>query len=522
MSSKLQVDIVTDARGVGPGLDAAESRFQRFGSKAAKYGKMAALGIAAVGAAGFVVGKKLWEMGDAADDSNARIRQIAGSMDLFGNKVDKVTGRLIKYAERTARQTGLDTNQVKATQAKLLTFGALAESADKVGGNFDRATRAAIDLAATGFGTAEGNAAQLGKAMQDPVKGLAALAKSGVTFTQVEKDRIATLVESNRVGAAQSLVLSAIEKQVGGVAAAQAGGLDRLRVTATQLAEKVGMRLVPVVDQFSDWLLDKGLPATKRMAGELRERFGPSLARIGTFITERVIPGARQFYAWFVDKIVPGIVKFVRPQIEAMGRTVDKVRDALKRNEPELRDTGDLLKRVGEFIGDKVLPWLGKLRAFMIDKLGTALAGGIDLFGKLVTGIGWVVDKVEALIDALGRIDFPEPPGWLDKVPGAGGLLGAITGSTGDLVTVRHRLLGGSPSYDGRAGWSTAALGDPSWATVLQRQGAGGAGYIDARTFLTVQVDGSGVVDERRVADQLVDVLTRHAARLGRPLLTPA
>jgi hypothetical protein len=40
-------------------------------------------------------------------------------------------------------------------QAKLLTFRELAQSANEVGGEFDRATKAAIDLAAAGFGSAE-------------------------------------------------------------------------------------------------------------------------------------------------------------------------------------------------------------------------------------------------------------------------------------------------------------------------------------------------------------------------------
>jgi hypothetical protein len=83
-------------------------------------------------------------------------------------------------------------------QAKLLTFGELAKSADQAGGAFDRATKAAIDMGAAGFGTAEMNAVQLGKALNDPIKGVAALAKSGVTFTEQEKEKIKTLVESNK------------------------------------------------------------------------------------------------------------------------------------------------------------------------------------------------------------------------------------------------------------------------------------------------------------------------------------
>jgi hypothetical protein len=37
------------------------------------------------------------------------------------------------------------------------------------------------------------NAVALGKALNDPIKGITALSRSGVTFTEVEQERIKTL-----------------------------------------------------------------------------------------------------------------------------------------------------------------------------------------------------------------------------------------------------------------------------------------------------------------------------------------
>jgi hypothetical protein len=131
--------------------------------------------------------------GEAAATANARIEQINESMGLFGDATDKVNKRLIEYANVTARATGIDQNQIKLAQAKLLTFKELAMSADEAGGAFDRATQAAIDMGAAGFGDAATNAVQLGKALNDPIKGVTALAKSGVTFTEQEKEKIKVL-----------------------------------------------------------------------------------------------------------------------------------------------------------------------------------------------------------------------------------------------------------------------------------------------------------------------------------------
>src|SRR5690606_2788367 len=121
---------------------------------------------------------------------------------------------------------GVDQNAIKATQAKLLTFKNIAGTADEVGGAFDRATAAAVDLEAAGIGSAEQSAVQLGKALNDPVKGISALNRVGLTFTENEKAKIKAMQESGDMAGAQSIILAALEAQVGGTAEATANATD--------------------------------------------------------------------------------------------------------------------------------------------------------------------------------------------------------------------------------------------------------------------------------------------------------
>jgi hypothetical protein len=236
------------------GIDKAIKEFEKLQTTSQKIGFglqkafVPALAVTAGLTAGFV---KLSLAAETAATSNARIVQVATSMGLFGAETQRVTDRLIALAEATARQTGVDQNAIKATQAKLLTFKEIAATADQVGGSFDRATQAAIDLAAAGFGTAETNAVQLGKALNDPIKGITALTRSGVTFTKAEQDRIKVLVESNKIGEAQALVLESIEKQVGGTAAATANASDKMRVSFSIMQERLGMVLLPIFEKFT-------------------------------------------------------------------------------------------------------------------------------------------------------------------------------------------------------------------------------------------------------------------------------
>jgi hypothetical protein len=223
-----------------------------------------ALALAAVAAVGAFV-KSAIEAGEKAATANARIEQIAKSMDLFGAETGTVTKRLQDLAKEQALATGVDQNAIKATQAKLLTFKELGKTAGDLGGSFDRATGAALDLAAAGFGSAETNAVQLGKALQDPIKGITALARSGVTFTAQEKEKIKTLTESGQILEAQNLILSAIESQVGGTAIATANASDRMNVAFGLLTEKVGLALLPVFNALGDFVINSLVPGLESL-----------------------------------------------------------------------------------------------------------------------------------------------------------------------------------------------------------------------------------------------------------------
>jgi hypothetical protein len=200
----------------------------------------------------------------AAEDArtaDARLDQIAKSMGLFGSNTDQVTDRLKAFANETMKIVAVDDEVIKSTQAKLLTFKNLAATADQTGGAMDRATMAALDLAAAGFGSAETNAVQLGKALQDPIKGITALARSGVTFTEQEKEKIKTLVESGKMLEAQEMILKSLETQVGGTAEATANGGDKMAIAFGEMEESIGTallplfdKLVPLVTGFFDWV----------------------------------------------------------------------------------------------------------------------------------------------------------------------------------------------------------------------------------------------------------------------------
>jgi hypothetical protein len=320
-----------------------ESGLSKLGSSFKKFGKVAAVGALAAGAAAVALGKKLFDAAEEAGTANARIETIAKSMDLFGEEAGSVSGRLVDLANTQAKLTGVSRTTIKETSALLLTFRSVAQSADEVGGVFDRAQQAALDLAAAGFGSATSNAQSLGKALEDPIKGLAALGRQGVTFTDAEKERIKVLVESNKVGEAQVLILEAIEKQVGGTAEATANASAKLRESFGVLVDQVALALAPTFEKLTDVLfrvierlqelwtihgpaviafVQRAAARFKELVGELRTRFGPVLRDIiDRFVT--FVGAAREWW----QRVSPGVLSAFRSLAQPIRDAFAAVRD---------------------------------------------------------------------------------------------------------------------------------------------------------------------------------------------------
>jgi len=201
------------------------------------------IGVALIAAAKKAIdlGLAINKMGEEAANSEQLVTHVAKTIGVFGAESGKVADRLNDMADANGRMLGVDQKVIKTTIAKLLTFKKLASTANMVGGAFDRSTMLALDMAELGFGTAESNAVQLGKALEDPIKGLASLRRSGITFTAAEQDKIKALTQSNKLLEAQSLILAAIEGQLGGAALAGADASKQVAVGIQQMKESFAM-----------------------------------------------------------------------------------------------------------------------------------------------------------------------------------------------------------------------------------------------------------------------------------------
>jgi hypothetical protein len=304
------------------------SEFDKKGIRSAEqtlnqFGKNVGIAFAAVSAAVIGAGVVITRFGAdsiaAAENvrqADDRLRQVAQSMGIFGAQTDAVSARLIKFAEANELTVAVDGEVIKATQAKLLTFKELANTADETGGAFDRATMAALDLASAGFGSAESNATALGKALNDPIKGITALTRSGVTFTAQEKENIKTMVESGKTLQAQEMILKAIETQVGGTAEATAKSSDKMKLAFENIYEQVGEALLPVFDEFVGILAE--------LTPQIGDALTPIAENLAQVFKQQVLPAIQNFTTWLASPAgIQKVKDLTQAIIDGIGKFID-------------------------------------------------------------------------------------------------------------------------------------------------------------------------------------------------------
>jgi hypothetical protein len=346
------------------GLKQAQDAFDGFGKN---LGKIAGAVAAAFSVRAIVnFAKESVLVAEAAATAQARLEAVASATGVFGSETDAVTKRLAEFAKSQEMLIAQDDVVIKGVQAKLLSFKALSGSADEAGGAFDRATVAAFDMAAAGFGSAEGNATALGKALEDPIKGLTALQRTGTVFTEEQKEQIRVMQESGDLLGAQNIILDELESQYGGVAAATADASDKLQIAFGNIKESAGAALLPV---FAE-LVEGMLPVLEIIGEELAAAF-TDLAPVLTDLAKQV----------------PGLIQAFIPMIPALGAIAGLFLELIAKLLPPFVE-----------LFNQLLPIILELAPLIADVLLEALSQLFPVFMLLVEAL---IPIVEALLPVM-------------------------------------------------------------------------------------------------------------------------
>ncbi|MEP1612663.1 MAG: hypothetical protein ABJL72_12175 [Roseobacter sp.] len=220
--------------------------------------------------------------------------------------------------------------------AQLLTFKNIA------GDVFLDAQESAIDLATLLGGDLQSASIMLGKALNDPIKGLSAMSRAGITFSAAQEDVIKNLAKAGDLAGAQRIILDEIASAYGNQAEealkAGAGILDAWRNTWGDVKEIVGGVVVealpPLIEGLRSlvgWfenLSPKGQKMTV-MLGALAIAIPPVTAALGLMVTATAaLSGPVALVIAGVSALAAGLTYFW-PETDRATRSVTELNAAL-------------------------------------------------------------------------------------------------------------------------------------------------------------------------------------------------
>lgn len=250
MSSAIKVNFLGDASDLARAAKKASGSVDEVGKKAGGLKSvLGGLSGAAVGA-GLVKFAKdgiagLKEQQDVSAQTTAVLKSMGGVSGQTQSHIENL-------ADSIEKMSGLQAENVQAGENMLLTFGNIR------GATFDRATRSMADLAARTGQDAVGAATMLGKALDNPTKGISALTRVGVSFSKAEQDQIKSMQAHGDMAGAQTIILKSLERQFGGSAKAagqtMGGQLKILQARFGDVEEAVMVKVIPALLKVSETL----------------------------------------------------------------------------------------------------------------------------------------------------------------------------------------------------------------------------------------------------------------------------
>lgn len=214
----------------------------------------AGVAVGAVGTLAFKIGKDsiagYREHMAAAAQTAQVLKTTGGAAKVTADDVDKLT-------ETLGRKAKVDDDVVRAGTNMLLTFTNIRNEVGAGNDIFTQANAIALDMSKSLGTDLAGQAIQLGKALNDPIAGISALSRVGVTFTAEQKEQIKTMVESGDVIGAQKVILAELNKEFGGTAEAVAktkGPMTDFNLKLDEIKDTIGKKLIeeglPLVGEF--------------------------------------------------------------------------------------------------------------------------------------------------------------------------------------------------------------------------------------------------------------------------------
>jgi hypothetical protein len=283
-------------------------------------------------AAGFGVVEVVSRIVRATAEAEDAYTQLQTRIQSTGSVAGVTARDLRALAQELSAVTTFGASAVVSMQSLLLTFTNIR------GDTVEAATRSILDLSAA-LGQDLASSAQLvGKALNDPAKGMKSLSSIGVTFSAQQKKVIESLQETGETAKAQAIILAEIQKRFGGSAVASAntlgGSIKRLEGAFGDLFETRdgASELTKSIQRLTQTLQDPAtIAAAQAITGFLIRGFSTLLD-----ILNKVIETAGWFYENRGEMAFVPEIEYAGKELGILGSDMERLQDEIEFLEEQL------------------------------------------------------------------------------------------------------------------------------------------------------------------------------------------
>ena len=427
----LRVRIVGDARPLQKTLGGALGRVGKFAAAAGAIGGAAVAGVVA--------------QGIGAAREAIKIDKLTEQVIKTTGKAANVTfGHVEQLASNLQAVTGQSDELVQSGANLLLTFTNIRNEVGKGNDIFDRATATALDMSVALGQDMKSSAIQLGKALNDPVKGVTALQRVGVSFTEAQRDQIKTLVESGDTLAAQKVILDELGKQFGGAAEAAADPLQKLSAVWGDIVEVVGRAALPVLDTVATFLA-KTLPKAVKRVQQFLGGLGDTVGGIGAPLEQWRDIAVEVFDTAVIGRwwdLVQNVIGSFRDGLDRNAGKVAEWRERIGRILTQLRETFRAAwDAIAAIVGAAV-----KIAQAFWDRFGRHIVDfAVRTFGRLQQVIEGALKIITGIFDVVTGILTGDWARAWDGIKGiVSGAWNVITGVVTQAFDTLKTIFGGA------------------------------------------------------------------------------
>jgi hypothetical protein len=189
----------------------------------------------------------------SAMEAEKAMAELDAVLKSTGGAAGMTRDELTKMATALQRVTMFSDEEIIKGQSMLLTFTKIGKDV------FPMTTEAMLNMAQK-FGGVDQAAIQLGKALNDPIKGVTALQRVGVAITKQQKEQIEAFMATGDIAKAQKVILKELEIEFGGLARAMGdtteGKLKQFMNALDDLKEAFGKQFLPMITELAVGLTD--------------------------------------------------------------------------------------------------------------------------------------------------------------------------------------------------------------------------------------------------------------------------